>query len=119
MWHLPLKHVWLHATAYLYSTTVIEMFIGTSKYKVGSGSMCVMLALLLCRVIHRWHWEVSQQCARSACTLEKHCLGHLKGQEGSISAPGTRRASFFDHSPPVPVFAAPLTKQSGVPSRRI
>ena len=24
---------------------------------------------------------------------------------GSISAPGARRASFFDHSPPVPVFA--------------
>ena len=26
-------------------------------------------------------------------------------QRGSVSAPGTRRASFFDHSPPVPVFA--------------
>ena len=24
---------------------------------------------------------------------------------GSVSAPGVRRASFFDHSPPVPVFA--------------
>ena len=24
---------------------------------------------------------------------------------GGISAPGTRRASFFDHPPPVPVFA--------------
>ena len=32
-----------------------------------------------------------------------------------------RQASFFDHSPPVPVFAPPppLTKQSGVPSRRV
>ena len=26
-------------------------FIGASKYQVGSGSMCVMLALLLCHVI--------------------------------------------------------------------
>ena len=26
---------------------------------------------------------------------------------GSISVPGARLASFFDHSPPVPVFAAP------------
>ena len=34
----------------------------------------------------------------------------------SLKAPGARRASFFHHSPPVPVFA-PLTKQSGVPSR--
>ena len=28
-------------------------------------------------------------------------------QRGSISAPGMRRASFFDQSPPVPVFAPP------------
>ena len=27
------------------------------------------------------------------------------GFRGSVIAPGTRRASFFDHSPPVPVFA--------------
>ena len=27
------------------------------------------------------------------------------GQRGSASAPGVRRASFFDHSPLVPVFA--------------
>ena len=30
-----------------------------------------------------------------------------EGFRGNISAPGTRRASFFDHSPPVPVFAPP------------
>ena len=28
---------------------------------------------------------------------------------GSISAPGTHRASFFDHSPPVPVPPPPLS----------
>ena len=35
-----------------------------------------------------------------ACTCQ-NILG------GSISAPGARRASFFDHFPPVPVFAPP------------
>ena len=28
-----------------------------------------------------------------------------KRKRGSVSTPGARRASFFDHSPPVPVFA--------------
>ena len=35
---------------------------------------------------------------------------------GSISAPGTRWASFFDHSPPVPVFAPPSPNNLPIPS---
>ena len=34
---------------------------------------------------------------------------------GSVSALGTRRASFFDHSPPVPVFAPPTPHQTICP----
>ena len=44
----------------------------------------------------------------------------LTSEWGVISAPGTRWASCFDHSPPVPVLPPPpLTKQSGVPARRV
>ena len=50
------------------------MFTGTSKYRVGSGSMCVLLALLLSSVIQRWHGWVSLQCARSAHAVQTLCL---------------------------------------------
>ena len=53
------------------------MFTGTSKCRVGSGSMCVLLALLLCSVIQRWHGvgftAMCTQCARSAHTVRTQC----------------------------------------------
>ena len=55
---------------------LIEMYIGTSKYQVGSGSMCILLALLLCRVKQRWHCGVSLQCACSAYAVQKLGPGH-------------------------------------------
>ena len=53
------------------------MFTGTSKYRVGGGSMCVLLALLLCSVIQRWHGvgftAMCTQCARSAHAVRTQC----------------------------------------------
>ena len=34
-------------------------------------------------------------------------MSGMHGHRGGISAPGARQASFFDHSPPVPIFAPP------------
>ena len=45
--------------------------------------------------------------------------GPEKFNRSSISALGARRASFFDHSPPVRVFGPHLTKQFAVLSHRV
>ena len=51
------------------------------------------------------HWPASMRfaCDKTHLLLSTEDAGH----GGSISAPGAHRASFFDHSPPVPVFAPP------------
>ena len=47
-------------------------------------------------------WLLLRHCATDTANI--WALPH--SPRGSISAPSTRRASFFDHSPPVPVFAS-------------
>ena len=59
----------------------------------------VAILLYTTHIFHPW------------CPLRAKVLGgasvsvHLSTKRGSVSAPGARQASFFDHSPPMPVFA--------------
>ena len=70
---------------------LIEMFTGTSKYQVGSGSMCILLALLLCRVFQKWHGgfhynvhTVRTRCLRSAKPWPlRHSWSFIKGGRSS------------------------------------
>ena len=89
---MALTRVTVIATAKWYSTTLNEMFTGTSKYQVGSGSMCVLLALLLCSVIQRWHGvgftAMCTQCARSAHAVQTLCPSFCPFSQVFGSVPG-------------------------------